>query len=74
MDVDPKKRFGKDVFLPKKPLSAYLYYTGENVNKVKEKNGITHVEAMRKCAEIWNGMTDKDKKKYNDMHDKDVKR
>ena len=73
-DVDPKKRFGKDVLLPKRPLSAYLFFTGENMQKVREENGCTHVEAMKKCAEIWNSMSDKDKKKYHDMHDKDVKR
>ena len=54
MDVDPKKKYGKDVMLPKRPLSAYLYYTGENVNKVKEKEGCSHIDAMKKCAEIWN--------------------
>jgi len=27
MEIDPKKKFGKDVMLPKKPLAAYLYYT-----------------------------------------------
>ena len=29
MKIDPKKKYGKDCLLPKKPLSAYLYYTKE---------------------------------------------
>jgi len=66
LDVDPKKRFGKDVVLPKKPISAYLFFTGSSVNSIKEKENCTHMEAMKKCAEIWNKMTDKEKRKYND--------
>jgi hypothetical protein len=34
--VDPKKKYGEDCLLPRKPLSAYLFYTTENVNLLKE--------------------------------------
>ena len=30
--VDPKKKYGETCVVPKKPLSAYLFYTTENVN------------------------------------------
>jgi hypothetical protein len=33
--VDPKKKYGKDCLLPRKPLSGYLFYTTENVNLIK---------------------------------------
>lgn len=71
LQVDPKKKFGKDTVLPKKPLSAYLFFTTANVNKIKEKENCTHPEAMKKAGELWNQMSDKEKKKYNDMNSKD---
>lgn len=72
--VDPKKKYGSSCMLPKKPLSAYLFYTTENVNKIKEKDGCSHPEAMKKCGEIWNSLSDAEKQKYYDMHSKDVVR
>jgi len=57
--------------LPKKPLSAYLFYTTENVNRLKEEAGCSHPEAMKKCGELWNSLSETDRQKYNDMHDKD---
>lgn len=72
--VDPKKKFGADCLLPKKPLSAYLFYTTENVNKLKEKENCSHTEAMKKCGQLWNVLETEEKSKYMDMHDKDVNR
>ena len=67
LHVDPKKKFGEDCTLPKKPLSAYLFYTTENVNKIKEAENCSHTDAMKKCATIWNSLPPEDKKKYTDM-------
>jgi hypothetical protein len=69
--VDPKKKYGESCVVPKKPLSAYLFYTTENVNKLKEKEGCTHPEAMKKCGELWNKLNDEEKKVYNEKHDAD---
>ena len=60
--------------VPKKPLSAYLFYTTENVNQLKEKEGFTHPEAMKKCGELWNKLSPEEKKAYEDAHEKDVLR
>ena len=30
--IDPKKKYGETCVVPKKPLSAYLFFTTENVN------------------------------------------
>jgi len=60
--------------LPKKPLSSYLYFTTDQMNKIKEKEGCTHPEAMKKAGEIWSKMSDKEKKKYTDMNTKDQAR
>jgi hypothetical protein len=72
--VDPKKKYGETCVVPKKPLSAYLFYTTANVNSLKEKEGCTHPEAMKKCGELWNKLTPDEKKKYEEKHDKDVVR
>ena len=74
MVSDAKKKFAKDVVKPKRPLSAYLFYSTENVNKIKEKEKVTHLQAMAKVGEAWNKMNEKQKKKYNDLHLKDVAR
>ena len=68
---DLKKKYG-DVVLPKKPMSGYICYTTHNVNRVKEEHKIPHTEAMSKCGELWNKLPANEKKKYDDMHDKDV--
>lgn len=70
--VDPKKKFGKDCVLPKKPLSCYLFFTMDQVNKIKEKEKCTHPEAMVRCGKIWNVMTEDDKKNYTDKHNLDA--
>ena len=72
--VDPKKKYGETCVVPKKPLSAYLFYTTENVNSLKEKEGCTHPEAMKKCGELWNKLTPDGKKVYEEKHDGDVVR
>ena len=61
MEVDPKKKYGKDCILPKKPLSSYLYFTMSQVNKIKDEEKCTHPQAMVKCGKLWNQMTDADK-------------
>lgn len=56
LHVDPKKKYGNDCVVPKKPLSAYLFYTTENVNKIKEADNCTHPDAMKKCGALWNAL------------------
>lgn len=70
----PKSKYGPDVVLPKKPLSSYICYTTDNVLKVRDRENIKHTEAMKKCGEMWNNLTEKERKKYDDLHMKDVKR
>ena len=70
--VDPKKKYGEDCVVPKKPLSAYLFFTTENVNKIKEKDSCSHPEAMKKCGEVWNGLSADEKKVYEDKNAKDT--
>ena len=72
--VDPKKKYGEDCVVPKKPLSAYLFFTTENVNKIKEKENCSHPEAMKKCGQIWNELEADKKCIYTAKHDKDAER
>lgn len=74
LHVDPKKKYGQDCVVPKKPLSAYLFYTTENVNKIKETDNCTHPDAMKKCGALWNALSADDKRKYEQLHEDDVKR
>jgi hypothetical protein len=71
---DPKKKYGPDVVVPKRACSAFIFYSTEQVIKIKEKEKCSHTDAMKKVGEIWANLPEKDKKKYNDMHDKDQKR
>jgi hypothetical protein len=72
--VDPKKKYGDDCVVPKKPLSAYLFYTTANVNKIKDKENCSHSEAMKRCGELWNKLSAAEKKTYDDKHNADAKR
>ena len=69
--VEPKKKYGEDCLLPKKPMSSYLFFTIEQVNILKEKEKCNHSDAMKKCGELWANLSDEDKQKYLEMHNAD---
>jgi hypothetical protein len=72
LPIDVKKKWGKDIITPKPARSAYLYFTGENVNKIKEKNGCKHTEAMALCGKEWKTFTDKETQPYEAKNQKDI--
>ena len=72
--TDPRKKYGKNVLLPKRALSAYFFFTGQNIPIIRNDEKCTHMEAFKLAAAKWGSMADKEKKKYEDLHDKDVKR
>jgi len=68
-----KKR--KDPDAPKKPLSAWLYYTGAKREQVlKENPEIKFGEVTKKISEMWKCVGSGEKKKYEDMAAQDKKR
>ena len=60
---------------PKRPLTAYVCYTGANFSSYKSKHpDATVPDCMRAIAAAWGTMTDSEKKPYNKLHEADVKR
>ena len=58
-NVNQKPKISKDVVKPKRPLSAYLYFSMEAVVSIKEKDKLSHSDAMKKAGEVWAKMNDK---------------
>lgn len=57
---------------PKKPSSAYLFFSIETIKKLTEKNpDLKQPEKMRKAGEVWKALNDKQKAKYIAMADED---
>merc|ERR1711934_692515 len=58
--------------LPKRPTTAYFYYMNDNRAVMKEKNPDDKATILaKKIAEVWNKMSDKDKKPYIEKAEKD---
>lgn len=58
--------------LPKRPTTAYFYYMNENRAAMKEKHPDDKATNLaKKIAEVWNKMSDKDKKPYLEKAEKD---
>lgn len=56
---------------PSRALSAYIYYSNATIPKLKEKEGLSHKDAMGKAGKLWNELSDKDKEPYNKLHEED---
>ena len=60
--------------MPQKVLNPYTYFSNVNVPKIKKEYGLSHKEAMFASGNLWNSLTDAEKKPYIDMSAKDAKR
>ena len=60
--------------MPAKPKSAVRFFNEVNVPKVMERKGFSQQEANKICHNMWEEVTENGKKKYLEMHLKDVKR
>ena len=49
---------------PTRPLASYIFFSNENVPKIKSETGCGHKEAMTKAGELWGKMNDKEKAPY----------
>mgnify|MGYP001097678687 CR=1 FL=1 len=64
--VDPKKKYGEDCVVPKKPMSSYLYFTLANAKIVKEKYSCSHMDALKKCGALWTSLSAEEKLPYDE--------
>ena len=71
----PAAKAKKDPNAPKRPLSAFMFFSNDNRDKVKQENeGCSFGEVGKYLGEAWAKASAADKKKYQDMADKDKAR
>jgi len=73
---NPKEKKSKKVksTAPKRAKNAYIFFCQENRQKVMEEKKLNNSEIMTALGEMWKKMTDKKKKPYVDMAEKDKSR
>jgi hypothetical protein len=49
---------------PKQAVGAYFFFSNEFVPKLKEKEEISHKDAVAKAGQEWNTMSAKEKEPY----------
>ncbi|EED19418.1 nucleosome binding protein (Nhp6a), putative [Talaromyces stipitatus ATCC 10500] len=65
----------KDPNAPKRGLSAYMFFANENRERVRDENpGIAFGALGRKLGELWKGLSDAERKPYEDKAAADKKR
>ncbi|EGD83446.1 hypothetical protein PTSG_04053 [Salpingoeca rosetta] len=70
-----KMRKKKDPNAPKGAKSAYIYFSTEMREKIKEeKPDLTLGQISQECGTLWRGLSDEEKKKYEKMAAEDKKR
>lgn len=66
---------GKDPNAPKRAMNAYMHYSNANRAKIKEADKEASVsDVAKKLGEAWRGLSDKERKRYDDMAAKDKER
>lgn len=71
---DEVKEVEEEHVKPTRPISSYIFYSGEMIPKLKKDEGITHREAMSKAGELWHTLSEDVKAKYVKMNEDDIKR
>ncbi len=72
-DEGKKKKPSKDPNAPKKPSTAYLFFSNDKRNELKEQ-GLSFTEIGEKLGELWKAVSDEEKKKYEALAAKDKER
>jgi high mobility group protein B3 len=63
----PWKRAKKDPSAPKRPMSAFLYYSQDKRRAIKDANpSLKNTEVSRILGDLWRNATDEDKKPHVD--------
>ena len=63
-ELDPKRKYGPDVMLPKKTKSAYFIFTNENMRTIIEKEKLKLTDAAKKISQMWKALPEKKIKIY----------
>ena len=69
-----RTRTPKDPNAPHGVKTAYFFFQDKVLPGIKEDEGITHTEAQKKAGELWKALSEKKRKPYIDMHEKDKAR
>jgi len=70
-----KKKRKKDPNAPKMPINAFLFWTKENRNKVKEQHpDVEGKDVTKLCGKLWKALSEEDKKPYVEKYEKDLAR
>ena len=72
-EIKEKKGKEKDENKPKRAMSAYFFFMGENREKIT-KEGFKGKDVMTEAGRIWGNMKDTDKAKYEEMAKRDKDR
>ena len=72
----PKNKVGKLAekpagVQPTRPLTAYIFFSNEEVPKIVKSQGVSHKDAMRICGGKWNELKDDQKAPYMKKHEQD---
>ena len=75
IDTIKEEKKLKDPNAPKKPKSAYIFFSNNNRASVKEETGLTSLgDISKELGKRWKSMDAEEKKEYNDMENKDKDR
>lgn len=70
-----KKKAKKDPNAPKRPKSAYLFFTSEKMASIRAQNpDMVQKEIMKRAGEMWKELSEDQKKKFQDMAARDKTR
>ena len=67
-----KQKRKKDKNAPKKAISAFMYFSNENRDKIKEENpGIAFGDVGKKLGDLWKSMSPEEKAQYEAKAEED---
>lgn len=74
-EEEQKKLEDREIAKPKRPLSAYVFFSNANRERIIKKfPDIKITEIMRQSGEDWKKLTEEQKKKFDPMIEKDKAR
>ena len=65
---EKEKKIEDDVVKPTRALGSYIYFSNDNLQKIKARDNCDHKEAMRKAGAEWNAMSEEEKSPYEKLH------